>query len=59
MYCILKHKLLIPLEADKVLERIEDILNRYEINWKTLLLVVSAIQVCYDSGNRRLKGKIT
>jgi hypothetical protein len=47
---------LIPLEAKQVLEKVEDILNRFDVNWKTLLLVVSAVQVCYPAGVRLLKG---
>lgn len=49
-------QLLIPLEVVTVLEKIDEILNRYEINWKTLLLIVSTVQVCYPPGNKHLKG---
>ncbi len=41
---------------EKVVSKIEDVLNRYEINWKTLLLIVSTVQVCYPTGTRSLKG---
>ena len=41
---------------ENVLDLIEAILTQYEINWKTLLLVVSAVQICYITGNRKLKG---
>jgi hypothetical protein len=49
-------QLLIPLEVVTVLEKIDEILNRYEINWKTLLLIVSTVQVCYPPENKHLKG---
>lgn len=48
--------MLIPLEVEKVVEKIDEILERYEVNWKTLLLVVSIIQVCHPTGNKLLKG---
>ncbi|XP_057381020.1 uncharacterized protein LOC130703609 [Daphnia carinata] len=48
-------QLLIPLEVENVLKKIDEILNRYEINWKNLLLIISAVQVCYPTGNQHLK----
>lgn len=56
--CLLHFQLLIPLEVEKVVEKLDDILNRYEINWKTLLLVVSAVQICYPAGNKHLRGNL-
>ncbi|EFX83632.1 hypothetical protein DAPPUDRAFT_301633 [Daphnia pulex] len=50
--------LLIPLEVGTVLDKIDEILNRYDINWKSLLLIVSAIQVCYPTGSKYLKAFI-
>ena len=49
-------QLLVPLDAQAVVEKIDDILSRYEVNWKTLLLVISVIHVCYPLGTKHLKG---
>lgn len=40
----------------KILDKIDEILNRYEINWKNLLLIISTVQVCYPTGNKNVKG---
>ncbi|KAI9552901.1 hypothetical protein GHT06_020785 [Daphnia sinensis] len=51
-------QLLIPLDVENVLKKIDEILNRYEINWKNLLLIISTVQVCYPTGNQHLKALI-
>ena len=48
-------QLLQPLEVEIVVAKLDDILTRYEINWKTLLLVVSTIQICNFKGHKVLK----
>lgn len=51
-------QLLIPLEVETVLKKIDEILNRYEINWKNLLIIISTVQACYPTGNQHLKALI-
>ena len=50
-------QLLYPLDAEEVVDKIDEILTNYEINWKTILLVISVIHVIYAEGSKTVKGR--
>ena len=44
------------MELEVAVDKINEVLSRYEINWKTLLNIISAIYVVHSSGSMLLKG---